>query len=305
MILFLFCDLYAQNEALSSSYLLYIEKYKDVAILHQQEYGIPASITLAQGLLESGAGASRLATEGNNHFGIKCHKSWTGDGIYHDDDKAQECFRKYASADSSYEDHARFLKRSRYSPLFSLEITDYRGWANGLSKCGYATDPRYPQKLISIIDRYELFQYDSGQEIVASRKELLGDETLEHDIDIAILDEVTMSHKIKRKWGLHYIIAHEGDTYAGIAKEFGMKQSKLLSLNDLTNDDIYPIIGSMVYLEEKQNESPGSAVTHTVIAGESLQQISQKYGIKLKKLRQLNKLSKKDIVNEGEILNLK
>ena len=142
----------AAGQSLSADYLAYIEQYRETAVRQQQEYGIPASITLAQGLLESGAGQSRLATEGNNHFGIKCHNTWKGDGIYMDDDEKGECFRKYGNAAESFEDHARFLKRKRYEPLFSLDVTDYKGWANGLKKCGYATDPRYASKLISIIE---------------------------------------------------------------------------------------------------------------------------------------------------------
>ena len=140
--------------------LQYISFFKSVAINEMHLYGIPASITLAQGILESGSGKGRLARQANNHFGIKCHK-WNGDKIYHDDDKAQECFRKYKDPNSSYRDHSEFLaNRKRYSGLFKLKITDYKGWAKGLRKSGYATDSKYPKKLISIIERYELYKYD-------------------------------------------------------------------------------------------------------------------------------------------------
>jgi flagellum-specific peptidoglycan hydrolase FlgJ len=140
--------------------LQYISFFKAVAINEMQLYGIPASITLAQGILESGSGKGRLARQANNHFGIKCHK-WNGDKIYHDDDKEQECFRKYNDPNSSYRDHSEFLaNKKRYSKLFKLKITDYKGWAKGLRKAGYATDPKYPKKLISIIERYELYKYD-------------------------------------------------------------------------------------------------------------------------------------------------
>ena len=170
----------AAGQALSSDYLIYIEQYKATAVRQQQEYGIPASITLAQGLLESGAGNSTLATEGNNHFGIKCHNTWKGEGIYHDDDEKNECFRKYDSAEESFEDHARFLKKKRYAPLFQLNVTDYKGWAKGLKQCGYATDPTYASKLINIIEVYGLSAYDTGPPKVASRKYLKGDESMEH-----------------------------------------------------------------------------------------------------------------------------
>lgn len=146
--------------AQSSVYLEYIDKYKSIAIEHQKKYGIPASITLAQGLLESNAGNSRLASKANNHFGIKCGNDWRGRKIRHNDDKKRECFRRYKRAKDSYEDHAKFLMRKRYAPLFKLDITDYKGWARTLKSCGYATDPKYPEKLINIIEKYKLYKYD-------------------------------------------------------------------------------------------------------------------------------------------------
>ena len=134
---------------------LYIQKYKDLAVEHMVEYSIPASITLAQGILESGSGESDLAVESNNHFGIKCHRDWEGDRSYYDDDEENECFRKYKSASESYLDHSLFLKnKPRYSELFSLNITDYKGWAKGLKKAGYATDPNYANNLIRVIEKY-------------------------------------------------------------------------------------------------------------------------------------------------------
>lgn len=149
----------AQNEA----YLKYIQKYKQVALKQEKEYKIPACITLAQGLLESGAGNSELAVKANNHFGIKCHKDWTGDTYTHDDETRDECFRKYKKAEESYEDHSRFLLRPRYASLFELSITDYKGWAHGLKQCGYATDPGYAAKLIKIIEDYDLASITTGE----------------------------------------------------------------------------------------------------------------------------------------------
>lgn len=292
-------------QQLSATYLNYIDTYKDVAIRHQQQYGIPASITLAQGLLESGAGVSVLASEGNNHFGIKCHKDWDGDGIYHDDDEKQECFRKYEDAAQSYEDHARFLKRTRYNPLFELETTDYKGWAYTLKKCGYATDPRYPEKLITIIERYELYNYDSGQTIVASRKELKGDESIEHASDMAILEEITMAHNIRRKWGLHYVVAHNGDSYDGIAKEFGVKSKKLREFNDIKDKKATLDTGDIIYLQEKEKCATIGNNTYTVKDGDTLHSISQQFGIKLKSLYSLNDFSDNYIPTAGDIIKLR
>lgn len=289
----------------NEKYLNYIKKYKDIAILHQQQYGIPASITLAQGILESGAGEARLAVEGNNHFGIKCHKGWTGGGIYHDDDELQECFRKYNDAFESFEDHARFLKRKRYSSLYDLEITDYKGWAKGLKACGYATDPRYSDKLVSIIELYKLYTYDSGQPVIAPRKELVADETMEHSIDMAILDEITMKHNIRRKWGLHYIITHEGDSYDGIASEFGLKTKKLLSFNDIHNKNAVLKAGSILYLQEKAKRGTAGNDTYSVKKGDTMHSISQYFGIKLNSLYKMNELDKDFEPAPGDLIKLR
>lgn len=299
-----FCYNNAAAQQLSAKYLNYIEKYKDIAVKHQQAYGIPASITLAQGLLESQAGDSPLASSGNNHFGIKCHKDWTGDTLRHDDDALQECFRKYQRAEDSFEDHARFLKRKRYQPLFALSTTDYQGWARTLKQCGYATDPGYPDKLISIIERYELFHYDSGQPIVTKRKELKGDESMEHEIDISILDEVSMLHNIRQKGGLHYVMAHNGDTYDSIAKEFGLKTRKLLSFNDLKTPKSLKS-GDIIYLQEKEDKAVTGGDKYRVKRGETLYSISQTYGIKLKALLNLNSLSFDSKVAPGDTLKMK
>lgn len=147
-------------QGLNARFLAYIEQFKEVAMEHCRTHGIPASITLAQGLLESNAGSSYLASQGNNHFGIKCHR-WKGEAVEYDDTLQHDCYRKYGSPEDSYLDHSRFLRGKRYSPLHALDTTDYRGWAHGLRTCGYAEDPAYPQKLINIIERYALHRYDS------------------------------------------------------------------------------------------------------------------------------------------------
>lgn len=191
----------------------YVYEFKDVAMKEMQLYNIPASITLAQGILESGVGEGRLSVEANNHFGIKCHTAWTGERIYHDDDAAQECFRKYKDASYSYRDHSLFLtQRKRYSSLFQLAPDDYKGWARGLRKAGYATDKKYPQKLISLIERYDLQQYDAI---------VLGKNTVEIDQPINLVEN-------------HVVQA--GDTLYALSKKYNLTVDQLRSYNELTSD---------------------------------------------------------------------
>ena len=188
----------------NKAYLDYIEQYKSIAIKHQKLYGIPASITLAQGLLESGAGRSELARKSNNHFGIKCHSDWKGKRVYHDDDRKDDCFRKYDSPEDSFEDHAKFLKRARYASLFELKVTDYRGWAKGLKACGYATDRSYANKLIQTIELYELYEYDRPK-FKPIRAQDLPPVVVENP------------HAVYRSWGLLYVEARDGDeTLSGV-----------------------------------------------------------------------------------------
>lgn len=190
--------------------------------------GIPASITLAQGLLESGAGTSELATEANNHFGIKCHGDWNGPTMGHDDDKPNECFRVYESAEQSFEDHSDFLLRKRYAPLFELDITDYKGWAKGLKKCGYATSPTYAQKLTAIIERYGLYKYDYiDEEMQALDSEF-------------ICESMRKTHTINRSSDKYYVISYPGDTYTSLAHELGMDPANLAQFNNAISSDIIP-----------------------------------------------------------------
>ena len=193
------------------------------------QYGIPASITLAQGILESGAGRGDLTKKANNHFGIKCH-DWTGDRVYHDDDELQECFRKYKDPKYSFRDHSLFLtERSRYQDLFKLKKHDYKGWARGLKKAGYATDPRYPDKLISIIERYNLRQYDTM---------VLGDQ-------VTLIEEPN-SNKIES-----YTVKR-GDTLYSISRRFNITVDTLKEYNGLTSNTIS--IGQVLYLHSVKNQ---------------------------------------------------
>ncbi len=256
-------------------YQAYIDTYCEMAIEQQRIHGIPASITLAQGLLESRAGQSSLATLGNNHFGIKCHNEWKGDTLLRNDDAANECFRSYPSAAESFDDHSRFLLRKRYAPLFRNDVTDYAAWARGLKACGYATDPNYATRLITIIERYALYLFDTE-----SGRRAEEDAGFIHDM-------LRSTHPVRRSRGLHCVIASPGDTYASIAKELGIKKSRLLKYNDKEKDgEIKP--WEEVYLEEKRDSAPEGTDKATIGEGESLHSISQRFGIKLSTLLRLN-----------------
>lgn len=263
----------AQNA--NRRYTDYIDRWKDVAISEQEQHGIPASITLAQGLLESGAGSSRLATEGNNHFGIKCHKDWQGETMLRDDDAPNECFRVYESAHESFADHSRFLLRKRYESLFLLPVDDYKGWAHGLKQCGYATDPNYANRLISIIERYSLYNYDTPQGRNVSEDALF------------IFEHLRNSHPICKYRSLHYVIASPGDTYSDIAKEFGMKTKDLLRFNDVDADHEIRA-WQEVYLQEKHDKAPADYHSIVIGEGESIHSIAQRMGMKLQCLKDLN-----------------
>ncbi len=200
----------------------YINQYKEIAKDNMRNHGIPASITLAQGILESGAGNGRLAKEANNHFGIKCHTNWTGETIRHDDDAAQECFRKYRHASESFQDHSLFLtSRSRYNDLFKLKKDDYEGWAKGLRKAGYATDPKYPDKLIGLIERYELYKYD---EEVLGKKRKKKEPKVEEIVEVA---SSNYTHQVQ-----------QGDTLYNISKRYNTTVDELKRLNNLSSNDI-------------------------------------------------------------------
>jgi len=202
----------------------YINQYKEIAKNNMRTHGIPASITLAQGILESGSGQGRLAKQANNHFGIKCHSNWTGETIKHDDDKSQECFRKYDDAADSFRDHSVFLtSRSRYASLFKLPKDDYKSWAKGLRKAGYATDPKYPDKLITLIEKYNLQEYDN--EVLAKTKNTQGYNTSVSDSEP------------NEKNQTHHIVV-QGDTLYSISKKYDTSIAELKKLNNLSDNTI-------------------------------------------------------------------
>ena len=202
--------------------MLYVTTFKDVAMQNMQQYGIPASITLAQGILESGAGRGRLSKEANNHFGIKCHKEWSGPSIKHDDDASQECFRKYNDPAESYKDHSLFLtSRSRYSKLFDLDKGDFEGWAKGLKNAGYATDPKYPSKLIGIIERYELHKYDNE---VLNRK---------YKSAVAESDDIVTNDNVSDE---QFYVIQQGDTLYSLSKKYNISVEDLKKVNGLRDN---------------------------------------------------------------------
>lgn len=268
----------------------YIDTYSSIAVKHMQKYKIPASITLAQGLLESGAGMSDLTKRSNNHFGIKCHRNWTGERVYAKDDTPNDCFRKYRRAEESFDDHALFIVNGgRYSPLFNLHPTDFKGWARGLQKSGYATDKAYANKLIKLIEDYELYRFDK---VGYSRNY------------IADVSSQNWKHQPYKTHGLIYVIAIEGDTYESIAAEFNFKTKDLLKYNEVPKG--FPLNkGDIVYFERKKSRADKPYFEHIVVIGESMHSISQKYGLKVKNLYRMNKRNYEYVPEEGDVLKLR
>jgi len=293
----------------------YIEKYKVTAVKKMLEHGIPASITLVQGILESGAGKSSLAIQANNHFGIKCHSEWNGDTYIMDDDKKNECFRKYKSADESFEDHSLFLTtRSRYAFLFEYPVTDYKKWAHGLKKAGYATNPKYAHLLIKVIEENELYKFDK----IKSLKELGISEKPEETIQTEpkdIISETNNSQDFKpvsvskenrlvyENEGVKYVLAVKGDTFEKIAAEFDIYTWQVRKYNDARKKT--PIkAGDYIYLEKKNNKA--KVRYHIVQRGETLRSICQKYAVKMKSIMKKNGIKKKNVeLREGERLKLR
>jgi len=294
-----------QAQALNQAYLDYIAKYRDLAIEQQREHKIPASITMAQGILESAAGKSELAVKANNHFGVKCTSDWPGRTYTHDDETKNECFRRYADVKDSYEDHSLFLKRKRYQSLFSLPIGDYKNWAYGLKACGYATDPKYPEKLIRLIETYDLNRLTFDTVLVASgavsAKDTAWADT-PHDDVIAFADqertddyntpamdhvELSGDHKSGHRNGVRYIVAKSGDTFESLAYQLNMYERTLRRYNDaLDTRELEE--GDLVYIYPKKCRADRKHRYCTVRKGDTAWGISQKYGIKLSKLYKRN-----------------
>ena len=274
----------------------YVEKYKSDAIREMQMFRVPASITLAQGMLESDNGNSALAVYANNHFGIKCHKEWTGETYVQDDDDTNECFRKYPTVYDSYVDHSQFLKtRKRYAQLFELKITDYKGWAKGLKAAGYATDPKYADRLIEIIERYKLNQYDTeeGLPVLATVPKPETGQTVNTTVSRR---DVFLNNNVK------YVVVKPGDSFMKIAKELDMGVWQLYKYNELKKDAKLTA-GQMIYIQPKRSKAEEEK--HTVKPGDTMYSISQRYGIKMKSLYKLNGMEAGTEPKIGDVIKLR
>ena len=297
----------AQNNGYEAAVKSYIATYREIAVKEMMEYRIPASITLAQGIYESNAGKSRLATDANNHFGIKCHKEWSGKTFIQDDETQNECFRKYTNPEESFRDHSWFLsQRDRYKPLFDLEITDYKGWANGLKACGYATNPQYADHLIKTIEYYQLYQLDVADfslvfnDSIASALDSVRETGTAAKFDL--FAEGPGKRMVYLNNGLQFIIFRKNDNIKNVAKAFHVSERKIRKFNDMKKDA--PLVsGQMVYLEPKKRT--GAIAQHIVKPGETLYTISQAYGVALSQLYKMNKLKTGHPVKHGQKILLR
>lgn len=292
----LISSLLAWGQRTNQAYWSYIDKYKDWAIEQMNQYHIPASITLAQGLLESNAGRSRLATQANNHFGIKVGSTWTGPYIVQSDDRPDDRFRKYKSARDSYIDHSKFLQGKRYQELFRLSITDYKGWARGLKAAGYATNPAYADALIRVIEMYDLHQFDTGKYRKTAKT-----------VTPVQTDDFFASHTIYRRNKIDFLIVEVGDDMATISQKTGISLRKLYKYNDLPRD-YAPTAGDLIYLQKKRkcaSREFRKNPIHIVEVNQSLFDIAQLYGIRLESLCKLNKWDEPHAVQVGEIIRIR
>ncbi len=306
-----------QNQA----YLDYIEQWRETAVQQQTDYGVPASITMAQALLESAAGQSELALNARNHFGIKCTSEWFGGVYYYDDDSQGECFRMYADAGESFKDHSLFLQRPRYATCFEIAVEDYEGWAYRLKACGYATDPSYAQKLIKLVEDYRLDTLVNGSRVTVTDKSAVANDSVPQSNDTvahrplkATLVMVTepirvftqepeppyvvpptareekrtflLTHPSKKCNGLKYVEAREGDTYANVAFRLNVRERQLREWNDALGRDL--AVGDRIYMSAKKKTVPAEKGLMWVHPGETLWAICQREGIQMQQVQKLN-----------------
>ena len=333
----LLCTLAAANNTPQKKY---IERYADLAVEEMYRSGVPASITLAQGLLESGNGLSELAVKSNNHFGIKCHNTWNGAKVYHDDDAKGECFRKYDDPEDSFRDHSDFLRyRDRYKFLFDYKVTDYKAWAYGLKSAGYATDPKYPAKLIKLIEEYSLYEYDrakpkskaksksqsksKSKALYPSDKKVkeavvetpvievempLSPTVIEQAKPVTEVERAVFRFPLSREMysqnGVAFIYSTHDDTYKSIARAHNLFLKELLMFNDLAEEE--PLApGTVVYLQRKKKVAPAGLDRHVVEGSQSLRDIAQRFAIRLDRLCKLNGITPDYQLREGDILFLR
>ena len=303
----------------------YIERYKSIAVAQMERYGIPASITMAQGILESDSGNSRLSVESNNHFGIKCKRGWTGPRVFHDDDAPDECFRAYESVEASYHDHAVFLDtQPRYDSLFAYPSTDYKSWARGLKAAGYATAPDYAQRLVRLIESMKLYLLDQpqGERVYAAHK---SGKSLEEIAKTSYSDaerlavggylidpdnyRVTINahegYNVYTTNGVHYVLAKENDTFENIGRKFRLSAGNLRKFNDVKGRRSQPAWGEVVFIERKQTAWRGNARHHICHEGETTWAVAQSYGIRTRSLEKLNGLKKGFRLGEGQEIRIK
>jgi LysM repeat protein len=311
--LLLSLQLTAQNTSFDTKALAYVQQYASWAIEEQQRVGIPAAITLAQGIYETSAGESELATQANNHFGIKCKKEWKGATFAHTDDAPNECFRKYKSAQESYVDHSNYLKTSlRYAELFDYDVQDYTAWAKGLKRCGYATNPAYAQKLIKMIEDYHLQQYTLAAiskknkthiatEVAVQEKQISAKATISPVVATAASNQNQVDAPgIQRFNGLRAVYCHKGENLLDKALAYNIRYAKILEMNELPDE---PLKRDMyIYLEPKR--SKGVHVTYLVQEGEMIEMIAHNEAMSTRQLRILNLLALNEQPVAGSILNL-
>ena len=321
---------FSQNTQKKKETLDYIEKFKDIAMEEMQKDKIPASITLAQGILESGNGQSKLAKQGNNHFGIKCHSDWKGKRMHQDDDAPNECFRVYDNAEDSYRDHSKFLKNgTRYQSLFELSITDYKGWAKGLKKAGYATLPTYATVLINLIETYDLQQYDQmvvsgkykkkspkvdeqlvkpakAQKPVKTKKSKGNAKSYETPVleNRPAVEMTANHHFIKENFGVEFIVTKANDNLSSLAKELKIYEYQLIKYNNLGSKRTFSE-GEILYIQPKRRRAPSGYNIHVVKYGETLEDISNLYAVKLERLYKMNDLDKSYPISVGQEIKLR
>ena len=302
----------------------YVDKYKWIAIDHMERYGIPASITMAQGILESGNGNSWLSQKSNNHFGIKCKSSWRGKTVRHDDDEKNECFRAYPNVEDSYSDHAEFLdSQPRYDSLFNYSSNDYKSWARGLKAAGYATAPNYASYLVKIIEDNKLYllDRDNGGELYANRHNLKSaDDAQFTDGSSVVVSETTtevnpdnfrvtinahMGYSVYMINSVNYVIAKRGDSFENIGAKFKISPRNLRKFNDLDKRD-QPVEGEVVYIEKKPKRwvVGNKDKVHIAREGETSFAVAQSYGIRKRSIEKMNKLKKRSIIQKGTKLKL-
>ena len=301
----------AEQKALAADYL---SKYAAYAVEEMQRSGVPASITLAQGMLESSYGRSELAVKANNHFGIQSHgNAWKGKTYSYVDSGELREFRKYSSVLHSYEDHSDFLvTHKRYAGLFELESTDYKGWARGLKSAGYAEDPAYAEKLIRVIEMYDLCRYDvpAAPVVVAAVEQ---DKKKHEDRKVKVekssehkgkTSRYTLSRETYSQNGVPFVYAYEGETYADIARQHGLFLKEVLSYNDAAVDGKLER-GSVVYLQAKKRKAAKGNDKYIVEEGMGMPEISQKFAVKLKKLYKMNEVEEGYVPNVGDVIILR